>query len=95
MASTLLRVGSGSYQQVLTPTLDPSSINANSISVETFTVTGVNVDTQYRVDAPNLEAGLFIIGSTCATANVLTLSIWNSTNGAVNPASQVFRVIGL
>ncbi len=95
MASTLLRTGSGSYQQVLTPTLDPASINANSVSVETFTVTGVNVDTQYVVDAPNLEGGLFIVGSICTTANVLTLSIWNSTNGAVNPASQVFRVIGL
>jgi len=95
MASTLLRAGSGSYQEVLTPTLDPSSINANSISVETFTVTGVNVDTLYHIDAPNLEAGLFILGATCATANVLTISIWNSTNASVNPASQVFRVIGL
>lgn len=95
MASTLLRVGSSGPQFAQTVTLDPSSINANAVSVETFSVTGVNTDTQYRVDAPNLEAGLFLLGAICTTVNVLTLSIWNSTNASVNPASQGFRIVGL
>lgn len=89
-----LRVGSGSYQFAQQVTLDPSSINANSVSVETFTVTGVNLDTQYKVDALSLDAGLFILGARPTAANTLEISIWNSTNGSVNPASQTFRIVG-
>ena len=89
------RVGSGSYQFASNVTIDLSSINANSVSVETVAVTGVNTDTSYNVDCPTLDAGLFILGAICTTPNVLTISVWNSTNGAVNPAStQVFRIIG-
>ncbi len=96
MASTALRVGSGSYQFVQRITLSPSAINANSISVETFTVTGVDTDMNFVVSCPNLNAGLFILDATCATVNVLTLTIWNSTNGSITPtASSVFRVVGL
>ena len=92
MANTNLRVGSVLPQLAQTVTLNPTSINANSISTETFTVTGLQTDSQTFVDAPNLEAGLFIIGAACSTVNVLALSIWNTTNAAVDPASQVFRV---
>ncbi len=94
MASTLLRVGSSVPQLVTTVTLDPSAIGANTVSSETFTVTGANTDMNFSVSAPNLDAGLFILEATCATANILTISIWNTTVASVNPASQVFRVIG-
>lgn len=90
-----LRVGSGSPQFAQQVTLDPSSINANSVSVETFTVTGVTLDTMYRADGLSLEAGLFILGARPTAANTLELSIWNSTNAAVNPASQTFRIVGI
>lgn len=90
--STLLRTGSVVPQFAQTLTINPTSINSNSISTETFTVTGLQVDAQVYVDAPNLEAGLFILGGICVTVNVLTLSIWNSTNAAIDPASQGFRI---
>lgn len=90
-----LRAGSGDYQFAQEVTLDPSSINANSVSVETYTVTGVNLDTKYEVDALSLEAGLFVIESHPTAANTLAISIWNTTNAAVNPAAQKFRVLGL
>ncbi len=86
--------GSGSYTFVASPTLNPANVTANSISTETFTVTGVVPEFQYRTDCPTLEAGLFIVGSICTAKNVLTLSIWNTTNADINPASQVFRVLG-
>ncbi len=86
--------GSGSYTFVGSPLLNPSAINANSISTETFTVNGILPEFQYRVDCPTLEAGLFIIGAYCSAANTLSLSIYNTTVASVNPASQVFRVLG-
>lgn len=89
-----LRVGASLPQFLQQVTLDPSSIGANTISSETFTVTGVVTDTMYRCDALSLEAGLFIISCIPSATNTLTISIWNSTNSTVNPASQTFRIIG-
>ncbi len=82
------------YQFCSNVSLNPSSINANSVSVETFTVTGVNLDTMYHCDALSLDAGLFIVGCRPTAANTLELAIWNSTNASVNPAAQDFRIIG-
>lgn len=88
-------VSPADYQYVNQVTLDPSSINANSISVETFTVPGVIPYARYLVSCPTIENGLFLQGGSCTTAGVLTLSIWNNTNASVNPASQIFYIIGL
>lgn len=89
-----LRVGANVPQFVQQVTLNPSNITANSISTETFTVTGVVQDTSYKVDALSLEAGLFILGAVPTAANTLAISIWNTTNADINPASQTFRIIG-
>lgn len=90
----ILTTGANVPQLVQVVTLDPSSINANSVSTETFTVTGVNLQCTYKVDALSLEAGLFIIGAVPTAANTLAISIWNTTNASVNPASQQFRILG-
>ncbi len=90
-----LRVGAAVPQFVQQVVLNPANVTANSVSTETFTITGVTQDTQYKVDALSLEAGLFIIGAIPTAANTLSLSIWNTTNADINPASQTFRIIGL
>lgn len=89
-----LRVGASIPQFVQQVTLDPSSIGANTISTETFTITGINLDTAYNVTALSLEAGLFILEAHPTAANTLAISIWNTTTGSINPASQTFRIIG-
>ena len=76
-------------------TLNPSAINANSISKETFTVNGLLPEMVVCVNAPNLEAGVFCISAFASAANELTLVLWNSTAASVNPASQAFKVIAL
>lgn len=74
-------------------TLNPSSINAGSVSSETFSVSGLETDMAVVVNAPNLEAGVFLLGAFVSARNVLTLVLWNTTVAPVNPASQAFKVI--
>ncbi len=74
-------------------TLNPASIDAATVSSETFTVAGLATDMVVTVNAPNIEAGLFVIHANVSAANTLKLAIWNTTGAPVNPASQVFKVI--
>lgn len=77
-------------------TLNPASVPANSVSVETFTVKGLDpTDMLVVVNAPDLEAGVTLISSRISAANTLELSFQNNTAGAINPASQQFYVLGL
>jgi hypothetical protein len=87
-------VGSGSYQQKFTPTLNAGNVAANSVVTEAFTVTGVNPETNYHVNAPSLEAGLFIIGAKSTAVNSLTIVFFNPTGSDINPASQQYNIIG-
>lgn len=89
-----LTVGGPYPQFVQEVTLNPSNVTANSISEETFTVTGVRTDVMYEADALSLEAGLQLLKPTPTAANTLKLRIWNTTNADINPASQTFRIIG-
>lgn len=90
-----LRVGASIPQFVQQVVLDPANCPANSVSQQTFTVTGINLDTSYKVDALALEAGLFLIQSRPTATNTLEISFLNASNADINPASQTFRVIGL
>ena len=87
-------VGSGSHQKAFEATIDPTSVNAGSVSVETFSVTGLGDETNaVYVQAPSLEAGLFIVGAKITDLNTLELSIWNSTGAPVDPASQTIKIL--
>lgn len=90
------RAGSGSYQQVIPVTLDPSSITSNNVSVETFAPAGLaqlTTDSAVYVTAPSLEAGLAIIQSKITATGTIQLTIWNFSGSTVNPASQQFNVL--
>lgn len=76
-------------------TLDPSSINAASVSVETFAVAGLEEGAITLAELPDLEAGVVLVESRCAANDVLTLVLWNTTGGAINPASQAVYVMQL
>lgn len=89
-----LTVGSSVPQFVQEVTLNPANVPSSSTSVETFTITGIRLNTMYHCDALSLEAGLAIIGCRPTATNTLELTFFNPTVAAINPASQTFRIIG-
>jgi hypothetical protein len=76
-------------------TLNPSNIPAGQTSVETFTVTGIRTSMTMHVNGPNLETGVKVVSARASAKDELELTLTNFTGGAVNPASQVFYVVGL
>lgn len=91
-----LAVGSGSYQKAFEVSINPSSINAGSKSVETFTVTGLGDESNIPVVVmPSLEAGLFLVCSRITDLDTLELTIENTTAAPVNPAAQTIKVVVL
>lgn len=87
-------VGSGSYQKALEATINPSSINAGSYSVETFSVTGLGDEANMvKVTAPSLEAGVFIVDAKITDLDTLEITFYNSTAAPVNPASQTVKIL--
>lgn len=87
-------VGANVPQFIGDITLDPSSIPAFKYQTETFAVAGLTTDMVVNVKAPSLEAGLLLVGAQCLTVAVLTLTFYNPTSAAINPASQAFKIIG-
>jgi len=76
-------------------TLNPSNVTAASVSVETFTVTGLTLEMLVVVNAPDLETGVKVVSARVSAANTLELTFQNFTLADVNPASQAFLVVGL
>jgi hypothetical protein len=72
--------------------LDPTTVPKRAVQVETFPVTGLTTDMQLIVDAPALEAGLFLIGAEVSATDTLKLTFWNSKNMNINPALQTFNI---
>jgi len=76
-------------------TLDPSNVPAASVNVETFTVSGLKTGMIPIVHGPSLETGVTLISSRVTANATLELTFQNNTGSGINPASQVFEVIGL
>lgn len=89
-----LTVGSSVPQFVQEVTLNPGNVPASSTSVETFTITGIRLNTMYHVDALSMEAGISVLGARPTATNTLEITFFNPTVAAINPASQTFRIIG-
>jgi hypothetical protein len=90
-----ISAGSG-HPQVREITLNPGNVVAGATSAKTFTVTGLTTDMVPIVTAPNLEAGVYLVGPAWVSAtNTLKLIFWNTTGADVDPASQVFKLIVL
>lgn len=73
-------------------TLDVASVAANTSAEQTFTVNGLTVDMMVFVNKPDLDAGLVVGNARVSAANTLALTFGNSTAGAVNPASEVYKM---
>lgn len=88
-----LRTGSVTARLATSATLNPSSVPANNFSTETFTVKGLQTDMCLDVNAPSLETGLVLVNKFVSAADTLKMTFWNTTNAAIDPASQEFRVV--
>lgn len=79
-----------------TPTLSPALIVLNTTAEQTFTVSGLvlNTDVVLSVSKPTAQAGLGIVGWRISADNTLAITFSNNTGASITPtASQVYSVV--
>ena len=78
---------------VISVTLSPALIAANTSAEQTFTVPGLKVGDFVDVNKPTAQAGLAIFGERVSADNTLALTFGNFTGAGITPtASQVYLV---
>ena len=89
-ASTVAQRG----MEVLTVTLSPVAVAANTTAAQSLTVSGLAVgDIVLKVDKPTAQAGLGIVGSRVSAANTLSLTFVNATSSSITPTASESYVI--
>lgn len=73
--------------------LDVASVNANTVSRQSFTVDGIDASDSIFINSPSLDAGLEMLAGYRVTADdTIEIPFWNSTGGAINPGVATFRI---
>lgn len=89
-----LRVGSVTARLFQALQVSPAAINANSLSVETYTLNGLQTDMAVHVNQQAVQAGIVLVHALCDTVNVLKVTWWNATGGSLTPtAAQWLNVV--
>ena len=81
-------------QAVISVTLSPSAVAANTSAEQTFTVNGLEAGDHVAVNKPSAQAGLGIVGARVSAANTLAITFGNFTGSSITPtASEVYKVL--
>ena len=81
-------------QAVISVTLSPAAVSANTSAEQTFTVNGLLAGDHVAVNKPSAQAGLGIVGCRVSADNTLAITFGNFTAGSITPtASEVYRVL--
>jgi len=76
------------------PVIDLANVGANSVSSQTFTVSGVSVNDHLTVNPPSLTTGLLLSANSRAISdNTILLVLQNTTGGGINEASATYTVV--
>lgn len=81
-------------QSVISVTLSPSAVSANTSAEQTFTVNGLQAGDHAIVNKPSAQAGLAIVGVRVSAANTLAITFGNFTASPITPtASETYLVL--
>lgn len=79
---------------VISVTLSPAAVAANTSVEQTFTVNGLAVGDWVGVSKPTVQAGLSVPGARVSAANTLAITFGNFSAASITPtASQVYSVM--
>jgi hypothetical protein len=77
---------------VYSVSLAPVSVANNTTAEQTFTVTGLLVNTPVWVNKPSAQPGLGIVGVRVSAANTLAINYGNSSAATITPATETYIV---
>lgn len=86
--------GNAQLTAMLSVTLSPAIVAANTTAEQTFTVTGLAVGDFVEVNKPTTQAGLGIVNVRVSAANTLAIAFSNNTAAGITPtASEAYQII--
>lgn len=86
-------IGNVAQEYVLSVTLSPAAVAANTSAEQTFTVTGLALSDAVSINKPTAQAGLGIVGARVSAANTLAITFGNFTGLGITPtASEAYLV---
>lgn len=81
-------------QSVISVTLSPAAVSANTSAEQTFTVNGLQAGDHIVVNKPSAQAGLGIVGVRVSAANTMAIAFGNFTASPITPtASETYLVL--
>ncbi len=81
-------------QSVISVTLSPAAVSANTSAEQTFTVNGLQAGDHIVVNKPSAQAGLGIVGVRVSAANTMAITFGNFTASPITPtASETYLVL--
>ena len=81
-------------QAVISVTLSPAAVSANTSAEQTFTVNGLLAGDHVAVNKPTAQAGLGIVGARVSADNTLAITFGNFSGGSITPtAGETYRVL--
>ena len=90
--STIAR-GNVSGLWILSITISPSSVAANTTVEQTFTVGGLQIGDFVEVNKPSAQAGMGIVNSRVSAASTLAITFSNNTASPIVPtANEVYSL---
>lgn len=81
--------------RVYSVAINPTQVNANSESTQTFTVTGLATNDVIYLNSPALEAGIGIMYYRVSATDTLQVRFRNFTAGNIDPASGTWTIIAI
>lgn len=78
---------------VLTQTLTPASVAANTTAEQTFTVTGLIAGTMVYVTKPSVTANLVVAGARVSAANTLAINFANNSGATITPPAEAYSIV--
>ena len=81
-------------QSVISVTLSPAQVGANTSAEQTFTVNGLQPGDFVSVNKPTGQAGLSVDNTRVSAANTLAITFGNFTGTPITPtANQVYLIL--
>lgn len=83
----------GRFPIHISATIDPTTVNSNTTSEQTFTVTGLGTGMAVFVNKPTHQAGLGVVGARISAKDTLAITFMNTTGSGIDPTSETYQIV--
>jgi hypothetical protein len=81
--------------QTFSVSINPTSVNANTTSEQTFTVNGLSTSDIVFVNKPTHQTGLVVGGARVSAVDTIAITFGNITGLSIDPSSETYFIVAI